>query len=155
VKPLFIILALIGVMFVAILLASGANSEKVDPVSYQPPALVKIVGSVLGRWSPRVKFPKTDFTVSGEPIVIDVPPAEDPDDTYRTAKVRVAPPNCGSVTIEFTPRDVGADGVPEKTERWQATEADPCVGSFAVKPKGGTLKVTCAPQQVCRIGLEP
>ncbi|MEO8075539.1 MAG: hypothetical protein ABI818_04365 [Acidobacteriota bacterium] len=147
-KPLFIILALIGVIFLGILFASRANDQGFDPATDRPPALVTIVGSVLRRWSPTVKFAQHTYTVSGAPVVVDVPAGDDPGDTYRTAPVRVAPPNCPTVTITYKARD--GEGEPQT---WHATEADPCAGTFVVGPTGGTLTMACAPLQVCSIEL--
>ena len=147
-KPLFIILALVGVIFLGILFASRANDDPFDPATDQPPALVKIVGSVFGRWSPKVKFAQTTYTVSGALVVVDVPAADDPGDKYRTAPVRVAPPNCPTVRISYKARDGEAE-----PQNWHGTESDPCAGSFVVGPTGGTLTIACAPLQVCRIEL--
>jgi hypothetical protein len=147
-KPLFIILALIGVIFLGLLFASRANDDPFDPARDQPPALLKIVGGLLGRWSPKVKFAQTTYTVSGAPVVVPVPAADDPGDTYRIAPVRVAPPSCSTVRITYK----AGEGAAEPQD-WHGTESDPCAGSLVVGPTGGTLTIACAPLQVCRVEL--
>ena len=160
-KPALIVLTLIGLLFFAVLLGTRSNAANKAPGdqegrmklahTFQPPGIVKLAGSALGRWSPKVKFAQTDYTVTAVPIEILVPPA---DDAYRQAKIRVAPPQCAAVTITYEAAE--GEGADQKLDRqtWSGTEDEPCVGSFVVRPKGGKLTIACAPLQTCSLTFE-
>ncbi len=168
-KPLFIVLALVGVIFFAILLSSRSNAAVQAPEdskgredlahTYRPPGIVSLIGSALGRWSPKVKFTQTAYTVAGVPVVVTVPES---DDTFRRATIRVAPPNCDAVKITYQAfnsegKDEGdGEGKDMQLDRqiWSGTESEPCVGSFVVRPKGGKMTIACASPQGCSITLE-
>ena len=156
-KPALIVLALFGVIFIGFLFASRSNEEQPapDPATYRPPGLVAIAGTVLGRWSPRVKFPQTAYTVAGESVVVNVPASDASDEKLRRATIRVAPPNCKSVIITYESTD-GEDASLhiDDPQKWQGSESEPCVGSFVVLPKGGRMTIACAALQTCGITLE-
>jgi hypothetical protein len=161
VKPLLIVLALVGVLFLVILFASGANRAQKAPPDDEGrrqtartaprPALVTVAGAVLGRWGRKVEFAQTAYTVAGNEVPVTVPRS---DDSFRRATIRVAPPNCASVKIVYDATEGEGADLKLDHQEWQGTDDDPCVGSIVVRPKGGMLKMTCAQGQTCSITFE-
>ena len=172
-KPALIVLTLIGLLFFAVLAGTRSNAANKAPGDQEgrmklahtlrPPGVVKLVGSALGRWAPKVKFAQTAYTVATGTIEVPVPslndtvprvPGAPQGPTFRLATIRVAPPHCASVSIKYdaTGEEGAAQGLAHQT--WSGSEAEPCVGLFVVRPNGGNLTITCPPLQTCSLTFE-
>jgi hypothetical protein len=162
VKPLIILLALVGVIFFVVLASSSANNANRAPHtlddrrqlarSYQPAGLVTGVGSLLGRWAPKVRFERSSLSVTGAPVTVAI--ARDDDHTFRRALIRVAPPHCASVRITYKSTDAQGSDLQLDRQTWEGTSQDPCAGSLVVQSKGGTLTFECPLSQTCAISFE-
>jgi hypothetical protein len=159
-KPAFIILVVVGVLFAVVLFASRSNHADTAPEdpdareslaqTHEPPSLVTFFGGLLGRWSPKVRFAQTAYSITGG-LDVQVPPS---DEAFRRATIHVAPPHCETIAIVYDAAEgEGADMKLEHQE-WKGSEREPCVGSFVVRPKGGTIAITCPPNQTCSFTFE-